>query len=66
MNEDRVKQRVLEGGHSVPIEKNHSRDTQRAMKYIKIALSIVDEARILDNSSKDNPFQHPCDEVCKL
>jgi len=27
------------------------------MKNIKTALSIVDEARILDNSSKDDPFR---------
>jgi predicted ABC-type ATPase len=56
LNEARVKQRVSEGGHSVPTEKIHSR-IPRTMKYIKTALSIVDEARILDNSSKDNPFQ---------
>lgn len=56
LNEARVKQRVSEGGHSVPIEKIHSR-IPRTMKNIKIALSIVDEARILDNSSKGSPFQ---------
>jgi hypothetical protein len=27
------------------------------MKHIKTALSIVDEARILDNSSRDDPFR---------
>ncbi len=56
LNEARVKQRISEGGHGVPIEKIHSR-IPRTMKLIKTALSIVDEARILDNSSKDNPFQ---------
>ena len=56
LNEARVKQRVSEGGHSVPTEKIHSR-IPRTMKHIKTALSLVDEARILDNSSKDNPFQ---------
>jgi predicted ABC-type ATPase len=56
LNEARVKQRVSEGGHSVPTEKIHSR-IPRTLKYIKTALSIVDEARILDNSSKENPFQ---------
>jgi predicted ABC-type ATPase len=56
LNEARVKQRVSEGGHSVPTEKIHSR-IPRTIKYIKTALSIVDEARILDNSSKDDPFQ---------
>jgi len=56
LNEARVKQRVAEGGHSVPPEKIHSR-IPRTMQLIKTALAIVDEARILDNSSKDDPFQ---------
>jgi predicted ABC-type ATPase len=56
LNEARVKQRVSEGGHSVPTEKIHSR-IPRTMKYIKTALFIVDEARILDNSSREDPFQ---------
>ena len=56
LNEARVKQRVSEGGHRVPTEKIYSR-IPRTMKHIKTALSIVDEARILNNSSKDNPFQ---------
>ena len=56
LNEARVKQRVSEGGHNVPTEKIHSR-IPRTLKNINTALSIVDEARILDNSSKENPFQ---------
>ena len=56
LNEARVKQRVSEGGHDVTTEKIHSR-IPRTMKNIKIALSLVDEARILDNSSKDDPFR---------
>ena len=56
LNEARVKQRVSEGGHDVTPEKIHSR-IPRTMKNIKTALSIVDEARILDNSSKDDPFR---------
>ena len=56
LNEARVKQRVSEGGHDVPTEKIHAR-IPRTMKHIKTALSIVDEARILDNSSKDDPFR---------
>jgi predicted ABC-type ATPase len=56
LNEARVKQRISEGGHSVPTAKIHSR-IPRTLKNIKTALSIVDEAYILDNSSKDNPFQ---------
>ena len=56
LNEARVKQRVLEGGHGVPTDKIHNR-IPRTVKHIKTALSIVDEARILDNSSKDDPFR---------
>jgi predicted ABC-type ATPase len=56
LNEARVKQRISEGGHSVPTEKIHSR-IPRTMKHIKTALALVDEARILDNSLRDNPFQ---------
>jgi predicted ABC-type ATPase len=56
LNEARVNQRVSEGGHSVPVKKIHSR-IPRTIDNIKTALSIVNEARILDNSSKDNPFQ---------
>ena len=56
LNEARVKQRIAEGGHSVPPDKIHSL-IPRTMKHIKTALSIVDEARILDNSSRENPFR---------
>ena len=56
LNEARVKQRVSVGGHDVTTEKIHSR-IPRTMKNIKAALSIVDEARVLDNSSKDDPFR---------
>lgn len=56
LNQARVKQRISEGGHSVPIEKIYSR-IPRSMQHIKTALSIVDEARILDNSSTGDPFK---------
>lgn len=56
LNEARVKQRISEGGHRVPIDKIHSR-IPRTLQHIKTALSIVDETRILDNSSKENPFK---------
>lgn len=56
LNEVRVKQRVSEGGHSVPSEKIHTR-IPRTMKHIKTALFIVDEARLLDNSLRDDPFR---------
>ncbi len=56
LNEARVYQRTLEGGHDVPPEKIHSR-IPRTMKNIKTALPLVDEAWILDNSSGQNRFQ---------
>jgi predicted ABC-type ATPase len=56
LNEARVKQRIAEGGHSVPREKIHAR-IPRTIKNIKLVLSIVDEARILDNSFRDDPFK---------
>jgi len=56
LNEARVEQRVSEGGHNVPIKKIHAR-IPRTMKNIKTALSLVDEARLLDNSLRDDPFR---------
>jgi len=56
LNEARVKQRVEAGGHPVPPEKIHAR-IPRTRQLIKTALSIVDETRILNNSSKDDPFR---------
>ncbi|MCD4743742.1 MAG: zeta toxin family protein [Desulfobacteraceae bacterium] len=55
LNEARVHQRVSEGGHSVSSEKIHSR-IPRTMKHIKTALPLVDDVRLLDNSSIDDPF----------
>lgn len=56
LNEARVHQRIKEGGHSVPADKIHSR-IPRTMKHIKTALTIVDEAWIIDNSSERNRFR---------
>jgi len=56
LNEARVRQRVSEGGHNVPAEKIRSR-LPRTMANVTQALPLVDEARVLDNSSRDNPFQ---------
>jgi predicted ABC-type ATPase len=56
LNEGRVQQRISEGGHSVPPEKIHSR-IPRTKKNIKSALPLVDEARLLNNSFRDDPFQ---------
>jgi predicted ABC-type ATPase len=56
LNEARVYQRTLEGGHNVPAEKIRSR-IPRTMKNIKTALPLVDEAWLLDNSSGQNRFK---------
>jgi predicted ABC-type ATPase len=56
LNEARVNQRISEGGHSVPPEKIRSR-LPRTMKNVAVALQLVDEARLLDNSSRGKPFQ---------
>ena len=56
LNEARVFQRTIEGGHNVQPDKIHSR-IPRTMKNIRTALTLVDEAWILDNSSERNRFQ---------
>jgi len=56
LNEARVLQRVSEGGHCVPVEKIYTR-IPRTMKYVAAALPLVDEARILNNSLRDDPFR---------
>jgi predicted ABC-type ATPase len=56
LNEARVCQRVTEGGHNVPVNKIRSR-IPRTMKHIAAVLPLVNEARLLDNSCRDNPFQ---------
>ncbi len=56
LNEARVTQRVSEGGHNVPSDKIRNR-IPRTMSNIKKIIPLVDSARLLDNSSFDNPFQ---------
>jgi len=56
LNEARVFQRVSEGGHTVPSEKIRTR-LPRTMKNVAVALQLVDEARLLDNSSRHNPYR---------
>lgn len=56
LNEARVYQRTLEGGHDVPAEKIHAR-IPRTMQNVKTSLPLVDEAWILDNSSEKNRYQ---------
>ncbi len=56
LNQARVVQRVSEGGHNVPFEKIQSR-IPRTMRNISKILPLVDSARLLNNSSRKNPFQ---------
>ena len=56
LNEARVQQRVTEGGHDVPADKIHNR-IPRTMKHISTILPLVNEARLLNNSSRKNPYQ---------
>jgi len=56
LNEARVKQRVTEGGHNVSADKIYNR-IPRTMKHIATVLPLVNEARLLNNSSRENPYQ---------
>jgi predicted ABC-type ATPase len=56
LNEARVRQRITAGGHPVPKEKIYSR-IPRTVKNVASALPLADEARLMDNSSRDNPFR---------
>jgi predicted ABC-type ATPase len=56
LNEARVSQRVAEGGHDVPSDKIRSR-LPRTMQNVSTVLQLADEARLLDNSYRDKPFQ---------
>ncbi len=47
---------MSEGGHDVPLDKLYNR-ILRTVDNIAEALMLVDEARLLDNSSRQNPFQ---------
>lgn len=56
LNRARVCQRVSEGGHDVPEDKITSR-LPRTERNVAAALPLVDEAWLLDNSSRDEPFR---------
>ncbi len=56
LNEARVIQRVTMGGHNVPSDKIYSR-IPRTMKHVAKILPIVNQARFLNNSSREDPFQ---------
>lgn len=52
VNIDRVAQRVAEGGHDVPIE-DIRRRYKRSLENLPIALQLVDNASIYDNSTPE-------------
>lgn len=56
LNKARIRQRIEEGGHSVPEEKVVSR-IPRTMQNVKTALKLSDKAYILDNSDYKKPYQ---------
>ena len=56
LNNARIAQRLMEGGHDVPPEKVSSR-IPRTLENIKQAIPLCDHVYILDNSRQDNPFQ---------
>lgn len=56
LNQARVRQRVSEGGQDVPPYKIRSR-IPRTMRNVATALPLVDEARLLDNSLRDEPYR---------
>lgn len=56
LNQARVAQRVSEGGHDVPADKIRAR-LPRTLANIRTALPLANQARLLDNSSGDRPFQ---------
>jgi predicted ABC-type ATPase len=56
LNQARVIQRVNDGGHDVPKDKIVSR-IPRTMENVRKVLMLVDEARLFDNSSAEDPFR---------
>jgi len=56
LNQARIAQRVLQGGHTVPAEKIVSR-IPRTMKNIRAALPLADVIQIYDNSYFNTPFK---------
>jgi predicted ABC-type ATPase len=55
LNQARIAQRVLEGGHNMADEKVASR-IPRTLDNIASALALCDEVRVLDNSNLSQPF----------
>jgi len=52
----RVKQRVRQGGHDVPVDRLRAR-FPRTLANLREAIGIVDEAFLFDNSSFDAPYR---------
>ena len=55
LNQARVAQRVMHGGHGVPADKIIAR-IPRTLQYIKQALSLADVVKLYDNSSHSQPW----------
>lgn len=56
LNVARVAQRVREGGHNVPTEKQLKR-IPRMIEQVKTSIPMCEEVRVFDNSSAKDPFQ---------
>lgn len=56
LNLARISQRVADGGHNVPADKVEAR-IPRMLDNVRIATSLCDEVRVLDNSRLDFPFR---------
>lgn len=56
LNQARISERILEGGHFVPDEKVISR-IPRTLKHIKASIPLCDRVQIYDNSFANDPFQ---------
>ncbi|VAW79192.1 hypothetical protein MNBD_GAMMA14-1768 [hydrothermal vent metagenome] len=55
LNQARVAQRVMQGGHNVPTDKIISR-IPRTLRYVKQALPLADVVKLYDNSSHSQPY----------
>ena len=56
LNVLRVRQRVSEGGHSVPTDKIAAR-IPRTLAHVRDAVRLADETLLLDNGRRDDPFR---------
>lgn len=55
LNQARISQRVMEGGHDVPADKVKSR-IPRTLEHVATAIPLCDRVMVYDNSSRDEPF----------